>query len=72
MDKIVLYSTGCPRCQSLKTKLNLKHIEFEERKDIEEMKGLGISTVPTLIVDGQKMDFTAAMKWASTQEKVNG
>ena len=72
MDKIVLYSTGCPRCQSLKTKLSLKHIEFEERKDIEEMKGLGISTVPTLVVDGQKMDFTAAMKWASTQEKVNG
>lgn len=72
MDKVILYSTGCPRCQSLKTKLNMKHIEFEEKHDIEEMKAAGIMSVPTLIVDGQKLDFTAAMRWASTGEMVNG
>ena len=35
MNKIILYSTGCPSCNVLKKKLAAKGIQFEENNDQE-------------------------------------
>ena len=35
--KVILYSTGCPKCRVLKTKLDKKNINYIENNDVEEM-----------------------------------
>ena len=63
--KIVLYSTGCPRCKVLKKKLNEKNIAYTENCSVDEMLSLGITQVPMLDVDGNLMDYSKAMQWAN-------
>lgn len=60
---IILYSTHCPKCNILAAKMKAKNIEYVENNDIEEMKKLGIMSVPYLSVDGELLDFAAANKW---------
>lgn len=67
MDKIILYSTGCPRCTVLKSKMNSKHIAFEEVNDVDQMERIGISTVPWLSVNGKLLEFADAVRWVNTQ-----
>lgn len=65
---ITLYSTGCPKCNVLKTKLNAKGIEFNEVNNVEEMQRLGISQVPMLRLDtGVLMTFAQANSWVNMQ-----
>lgn len=73
MEKVVLYSTGCPRCNVLKKKLSERRIEFEECSDVEEMRELGITTVPMLRVSNDDacdsvLDFVSAVQWVNAQE----
>ena len=42
---IILYTTGCPRCHVLETKLKQKNIEYVECNDVEEMEKKDISSV---------------------------
>lgn len=63
--EIILYSTHCPRCTVLETKLKQKNIEYEECNDIEEMLKLGIQEAPQLKVDGKLMTFSEAVKWVN-------
>ena len=65
---IILYTTGCPRCHVLETKLKQKNIEYVECNDVEEMEKKGISSVPCLDVEGDLMDFGNAVKWVNEQE----
>ena len=37
MDKVVLYSTGCPKCKILEQKLNMKSIPYEKTNDEERV-----------------------------------
>ena len=64
--KIVLYSTGCPRCNVLETKLKNKGIDFEEINDTELMIGKGFDSVPILEVDGNYMDFGKANEFINS------
>lgn len=61
--KIVMYSTGCPKCRVLEAKLNAKGIEYTVCNDVVEMERLGFSTVPVLSVDGQNYEFSEAVKY---------
>ena len=63
MSNMVLYSTGCPKCNVLKKKLNSANIEVEEITDVSEMESLGISTVPVLKVDNKLLPFAEAVKY---------
>lgn len=63
MDKVILYSTGCPKCRVLQAKLGQKKIEYEENTSIEEMEKLGIYTVPVLSIDGKLLQFVDAVKY---------
>lgn len=67
MNQIVLYSTGCPKCRILESKLKSKNIEYTEFNDVEEMIKKGLSSVPWLEVNGEMMDFNKANQWINKQ-----
>lgn len=62
-----LYSTGCPKCQVLKKKLDAAGINYTIELDIKIMKAKGFLQVPILEVDGKYMNFTEANKWIGEQ-----
>lgn len=64
---ITLYTTGCPKCNILKTKLKQKNIEYQEFTDENEMIKMGFKTVPYLDVDGKLMNFSEANNWVNKQ-----
>ena len=62
-----LYSTNCPKCKVLETKLKQKNIDYEVCTDIDVMKSLKIMSAPILETeDGNRLDFTNAVKWVNT------
>lgn len=65
---ITLYTTHCPKCRVLETKLAQKGIEYQENTDIEYMSSLGIMSAPVLEVDGELLDFVTANNWINNKE----
>ena len=65
-DKVILYSTGCPKCKILEAKLKEKHIDFEEFTDKDEMIAMGFKEVPWLKIDGKLLNFAEAVKWLNS------
>ena len=61
----ILYSTNCPKCKVLETKLKNKNIEFEICNDVGLMLSKGIQQAPYLEVDNELMDFSNAIKWVN-------
>lgn len=66
-NNIILYSTGCPKCNVLLTKLAQKNIQYTENTSVDDMQQLGIAYAPVLSVNGELMDFSAAVKWINAQ-----
>lgn len=64
---ITLYSTHCPKCKVLESKLKQKNIVYEEINDIKVMSEKGFMSVPKLDVDGIVYDFKEAVKWIGEQ-----
>ena len=64
---VILYSTHCPKCRVLASKLEQKGINYEEINDVELMQGKGFATVPKLEVDGVVYDFKEAVEWIGAQ-----
>ena len=64
---VVLYSTHCPKCKVLSSKLNQKNISYEEINDVELMAKKGFTTVPQLEVDGVVYNFKEAVEWIGAQ-----
>lgn len=65
--EIILYSTGCPKCEVLKKKLNEKGVPYTENNSADEMLALGITQVPVLDNNGTLMDFKQAVEWVNKQ-----
>lgn len=63
MASIILYSTGCPKCNVLKKKLEEKNIPYEEINDVDTMIDLDISSAPVLCINGEFMEFSDAVNW---------
>ena len=61
--QVILYSTGCPKCKVLITKLDSKNINYNVVSDINVIVSKGINTVPVLEVDNNLMDFKTAVEW---------
>ena len=61
----ILYTTHCPKCNVLETKLKNKNIEFEICNDVDLMLSKGIQQAPYLEVDNELMDFSNAIKWVN-------
>lgn len=64
---VTLYSTNCPKCQILETKLNKKGISYSVVTDINVMIEKGFTQVPVLEVDGEVKEFRAANTWVEEQ-----
>jgi hypothetical protein len=62
-ENVILYSTGCPKCQVLKKKLDAAGITYSVNTDVDEMLALGIKSAPMLEADGNLMDFPKANAW---------
>lgn len=60
---IVLYSTPtCPNCDIVKNKLKENNIEYELNQNIEEMKKIGIKSVPVLKIGDELLTFKDIIK----------
>ena len=60
---IILYSTGCPKCNILKKKLADAKMEYSVVEDVDVMLSKGLKDVPWLEVDGNLMNFVDSSKW---------
>lgn len=60
---ITLYSTGCPKCRVIETKLNEKDIQYIKVTDVNEMTKLGFKSAPILEIDGKILNFGDAIRW---------
>ena len=67
MNNIILYEHGCPNCLRLKMRLDEKGIQYEDVTDIELMKSKGFTSAPKLEVNGEILDFKAAINWVKEQ-----
>ena len=65
MDKCILYSTGCPKCTVLESKLAQKNIDYIVDDDIDVMMSKGIEIVPVLEVNGEMMNFKSAVDYVN-------
>ena len=66
--EIKLYTTHCPQCRALETKLNKKSVEYVTCDNVEEMKQLGFKAAPVLKVDDKYYGFSEAIKWVNALE----
>lgn len=66
--KITLYTTGCPKCHVLESKLEDANLEYETVTDINIMQEKGFMAAPMLEVDGAVLDFGKAVKWINGME----
>ena len=64
---MVLYTTGCPRCRVLKTKLDQKGIEYTENNSVDAMVFMGINEVPVLKIGDKLLGFSEAIEWVNNQ-----
>lgn len=56
-------------CNMVKSLMDSKNIKYSVNQDIEEMKSLGITSVPVLYVDGNKKDFVSIMDFIKNYGK---
>ena len=54
---VVLYSSGCPMCKVLETKLNQKNIKFEISDNLDYLVEQGVQTLPQLGINNSLIDF---------------
>lgn len=66
-NEIILYTTGCPKCQVLKRKLDDRKIIYILNSSVDEMLKLGITQVPVLSIDGQLKNFRESVEWIANQ-----
>lgn len=57
---VTMYSSGCPKCRVLETKLKQKNVEFEISSDIDHLIELGFKSIPQLEVNGKFFSFKQA------------
>lgn len=67
MDKVILYSTGCPKCRILEKKLDMANIEYDVNDSVEEMQALGFQELPKLSINGTIYDFIDAVQWLNNK-----
>lgn len=60
---IVLYSNHCPCCEVLKVRLDEASVSYTINSNTNEMLAQGITHLPMLSVDGNMMNYPAALAW---------
>lgn len=65
--EIIFYSTHCPKCKILETKMKNKNINYTEDNDVNSMLAKGIKSAPYLEIDGELYDFKKAVEWVNNK-----
>jgi len=60
---LVLYSTNCPQCKVLQSKLDQAGFEYKLVEDQDVMIKKGFMSAPILEVDGAFLNFSKAIQW---------
>lgn len=60
---MLLYTTHCPKCHVLSSKLDNAAMSYDVCDDVEVMRQKGITSVPMLEVDGELLTFKEAEDW---------
>jgi glutaredoxin len=60
---ITLYTTGCPRCKVLESKLEAAGLTYGKVTDENVIIGMGFQTVPVMTIDGKVMSFSESINW---------
>ena len=66
---IILYSTGCPKCQVLKKKLEAAKINYVLCNDTAKMEKIGLQSVPFLQVGDKLYGFKDAAQYINEVSK---
>ena len=61
--QITLYTNRCPGCEVLEAALKAASLDFETVTDTGQMLAMGMTHLPMLCVDGQMMNYPAALAW---------
>ena len=65
---VTFYSTNCPKCKVLETKLKQKEINFTTCTNVDEMLTHGIKAAPALgLEDGTVLNFGDAVRWVNNK-----
>lgn len=67
--QVILYTTHCPQCKVLETKLKNKDISYTEVTDVNIMRQKGFMSVPYLEVDSQVFSFSEAVTWVNNYQE---
>lgn len=60
---IILYSTNCPKCKVLETKLKQQNIDFILETDLTKIINMGYMEAPLLEINDEIYNFSQAIKW---------
>lgn len=63
---VILYSTGCPKCNVLKKKLDKANVDYSIISDKEAILKTGFTVVPVLQVDDKFLEFKEANEYLNT------
>lgn len=64
---IILYTIGCPKCEILKSKLDVAKINYTICEDTNIMLDKGITHLPNLEVDDKLYNFKEAVSFINSQ-----
>lgn len=62
---VVLFSNNCPRCNTLKHKLDSADVDYSVLNNFDEIMERGFQAAPVLKVDDEYYDFGEAINWVN-------
>lgn len=62
-QRIILYSTDCPRCKLVKQMLDVHNIPYTEIVNKQVILDKDFDSVPMMDVDGKIMDYSGILTW---------
>lgn len=62
---IIMYSTGCPNCKRLESRLKESGLNYTICQDPEILKAKNFSIIPILEIDGEMLAYRPAITWVN-------
>ncbi len=62
MKELIMHTTHCPKCETLKSLLSKNGILFKENTDVNIMHDKGINSVPILEHNGELYTYVQSVK----------
>ena len=67
-DRVIFYhKDGCPQCTMVEILLKRQNIKYEDCKDIDRMRSIGIQHLPTLSVNDNLLVGKSIVEYIKTK-----